>query len=307
MKLLLLVLALLSVGCNGGGGGGGSSAPAPEVTNVADTYTGLWAACVNDTGNGISTLYSYSISTNSVVSSYVYYSGLGCQVAGLVYDEKFVSSVTKSGNNYITSLVGVSSTSLSSGDVTYNNTNTYCGYSNWVLNAPKDILSRNCEGNTNSVGDSESYQMVKSGANLLVTGTAGTIEVYPMSSPAFNHAGTAIPDNTYSLFNGDYAYQFILSGASYTVSVYDIPRGVYYSETGSYSINQNIISFTMASETPNCGNTPGSSWALYYSPSALALIFKNVSNDILTAESHPVTALQFRNSYVGSGFVQGCL
>ena len=324
MKILLFVIMATLIACGGGGSGGGSSS-APggstaggssggssgggsEVTqvNIAPEYVGLWAKCFNL--SSISQLYVFSISTNSLVASYITYYGLNCQTADVGYMQKYVYQVSRSGDTYTNTLVGASTTSMSSGDVTYNNNTSYCGENDWVINVPKDVLGKNCEGVTSSLGDTGTNELKIVGSNLEITGGSDPFQVEPIERPDFNHSGASVYNGNYAFQDGNHAFFLEINNGSYSMSGYDIEGRVYSTETGTYATDGTIFIFTIASQDPSCDATIGDEWALNFSNNiGLALIFKNNKDEIYTAEDISWTEEQFRNAYVGSGFVKGCL
>jgi hypothetical protein len=316
LKLTSIVLLLIISSCKGGGGGGGggkneesdASPPEPVTYNVKDEHLGLWAACINDFGDNTSMLYTYSLSSYSLTSAFIYYSNVNCQTANLVFEERFVSEVLRDDTKHTTYLVGASSKSLVASDVTYNNTNSYCGFNDWVLNTPKNILGRNCMGNTNTTGDMGEFYLSKNGTALVVTGeTDNPIELQPIHRPNFNHSDTPISNGTYGVLYNDISYLYELNNGNYTIHAHNVKDSTYYQQSGTYSVSENIVTFTMASESPNCGTIVGDEFGLYYSPYAVSLILKNVKNDIMVAEALTWTSTQFINAYSGEDSIPGCL
>lgn len=310
LKTLVMIIALsIMCGCKGGGGKGGGSSDnlEPENYKVKEEHLGLWARCFNDTDDGSSMLYIYSLSSNSLSSGYVYYSGLNCQTADIAYEEKFVNEVTRFGEKHLTSLEGASSRSMSASDVTYNNNNSYCGFTNWSLMVPKNILSRNCMGETNSAGDMGEFYLSKDGNSLIVKGENDPLELHPIHRPNFNHAGMPISNGSYAVLYDDISYLYVFNNGNYTIHAHNVKNTIYYQQAGTYTTSGNTVTFTMSSETPDCGTPNGESFTLYYSPNSVSTIFKNNKDDVMIAESITWTGTEFVDAYAGSSVNPGCL
>ena len=52
-------------------------------------------------------------------------------------------------------------TSLSASDVTWNNSNSWCGETDWVLNTAQDVAGKTCDSNTNWSSGITGYGLYK--------------------------------------------------------------------------------------------------------------------------------------------------
>ena len=168
----ILVLApLILTACNGGGGGGGGGESSAQSL---ESHLGVWGYCENYDGNNDNILDSSvqayaSVGDGSLGVERTNFSGINCPSGSAEY--KFVENYTytRSGNTYSSILQYASYTPLSAGDVSWNNTNSWCGLTNWVLNNPQSILGRNCGGDVVNIGDTSQESIIRNG-DTLVTG-----------------------------------------------------------------------------------------------------------------------------------------
>jgi len=309
LKKTLTLLSLLTIisGCNGGGGGSSSNIPTPdpviENNRVLEGHVGLWGECVADTAT-TSMFRMYNISSNSLIASFAYYSSLNCQSSNIQFEDRIVYDLSRIGDKHQTNIVGSSSRSVSTSDVSYNNTNSYCGYSDWTLNNAKDTLNRDCEGRTNTTGPGPDISFSKNGVNLILSVGLTNITLNAFHTPVFGHNGTAPTNGSYVFYHDEIAHVITINSGSYNLHQANPRTLEYRMESGSYSISGDIVTLTQNSETPNCGNI-GSVKSFQYSPSPLVLIFRD-GESLVTAESFDWTPTYFAEAFVGKMTTLGC-
>lgn len=313
MKLLLISALLVLSACNGGGGGGSAPAatatpnPVPVQNYIVDEHIGLWAKCVNDAPNTRSLLHTFSFSRHSASQNIVFFAGANCQLANAAYEERFVYDVDKYGDKHLAFLDGASTASISASDVTYSNTNSYCGFTNWVQNVPRLTMDRTCGGVIIRSDDIKEFFLSLANGKLTITGmSANPIELQNFHKPNFNHTGTAIPNGGYVYYNSELANFYIISGNNYERYVKNSKTATVQKQTGTFTISGNQVTFTVGSETPNCGKL-GQMYSLKYSPSTFAVIFENAKAELLTAELLTWTGTEFGDAYAGFTPSPGCV
>lgn len=311
MKSFLALSFLLAlVSCKGGGDSKSTIAAGTvieDASSVKAEHIGLWAKCENDSSEGISMLRVYNFSSKSLIASFVYYSGLDCQSSTLEYEERFVSEVTRTEDLYTTYVVGASSRSMSSADVGYNNTNSYCGFTDWQINVPKPVLDRDCAGSITKPGAGSSFALSKNGDNLVLSVEGRSpITVSPYHTPTFGHSGTAILNGEYVTYRGGKAIVYSFLDNWFGTYEIDSRSGKEYYVAGTYTISGDQITFTVNEESAPCGNL-GNVYSMQYSTKDLAIVLKYGESDLAVAESFDWSPDDFSNAFTvpSSGF--GCL
>lgn len=298
---LSLLMAVVFVSCKGGGGGGGGS------TVTAASHLGVWSNCHDydgnsDTVNDSSTLALLSIGEDSTAYQVTNYSSIGCTSGQEEYKVSSSSSYTRSGNTYSLILKEETYVSLSAGDVSWNNTNSWCGKTNWVINVPQSSLGLNCDGITSNYGDIDSATAVRSGDTLSDGDTTYQLAV----GTDFTPAGQTIANGSYTFSNGvSFALFAVFNSGNYTVYRYDLENKLYNTETGTYASSNNVVDFTVTSSNPGGCNSGTSSRR--FASGSLAITMEFVAEGlILIAPKVYYSEAQFRSAFLGGGFSVGC-
>jgi hypothetical protein len=296
-----LLMAVIFVSCNGGGGGGGGS------TVTAASHLGVWSSCENydgdgDTVNDSSNLSLLSIGESSTSFQATNYSSTGCSAGQEEYKVSSSSSYTRAGNNYSLILKEETYVSLSAGDVSWNNTNSWCGKTNWVINVPQSSLGLNCDGITSNYGDTDSATAVRSGDTLSDGDTTYQLAV----GTDFTPMGQTIANGSYTFSNGvSFALFAVFNSGNYTVYRYDLENKLYNTETGTYTSSNNVVNFSVTSSNPVGCNTGSASRR--FAIGSLALTMEFVAEGlILIAPKVSYSEAQFRSAFLGGGFSLGC-
>lgn len=296
-----LLMAVIFVSCNGGGGGGGGS------TVTAASHLGVWSNCEDYDGNGdtvndSSILSLLSIGESSTSFQATNYSSTGCSAGQEEYKVSSSSSYTRAGNNYSLILKEETYVSLSAGDVTFSNTESWCGKTNWVINVPQSSLGLNCDGTTSNYGDTGSAAVTRSGDTLFDGETTYQLAV----GTDFTPAGQTITNGSYTFSNGvSFALFAVFNSGNYTVYRYDLENKLYNTETGTYASSNNVVDFTVTSSNPGGCNSGTASRR--FASGSLAITMEFVAEGlILIAPKVYYSEAQFRSAFLGGGFSVGC-
>ncbi len=301
----LIIFAIIFSGCNGGSGGGSSENNSSGIT--LENHLGIWGACIpkdfnNDNVFEASTYNTIMILDNTISEIETIYSGTGCILANQQYKYDVNYSYTRSANTYSLVLQNKVYTSLSSSDVTWNNTNNWCGWNNWVINTPKNLIGRNCGGYTDQIGDTANATISKGGSNLIVEGSNFSLLVGLDLSPQ----GHTIATGSYTYSDGTtYAIYATFSGSTYQVYRYDLVSKFYNIENGNYSSSNNVANFTTTTSSP-VGCISGSSSRRFATGSVAITLEFQEDNATLIAISTNMSESNFRNVYLGGGFSLAC-
>lgn len=300
MRLGLLLTLLLVAACNGGGGGGGSSSA--EVSHL-----GIWSECEDYDGNGdavneSSILSVATISSDSASLSQTNYTDIGCQSGDEDYRYMNVASYTRKGNVYTTSLQSETYVALSTSDVSYSNTNSWCGLSNWVINVPQNILGRTCDGESSNPGDIETFTAIRNGDSL----TIGEVTYVLAIGTDFTPAGLTLPNGSFAYSDGvSFAALAIVNSGSYSIYRYNLDSKTYNLETGSVTSSNNLANFTVTGSSPVGCNTGSASRR--FTTGSLGLTMEFEEDDlVIFAPKVTYTESQFRTAFLGGGFSLGC-
>lgn len=302
-KLALMFLSIAMIACKGGGGGVGSSA----VTEV-NPY-GVYQICEYDSDSDMSSRSLIYLNGNLFTETITYYLGANCQAGSEVFDERYIYSYSKTGTNYRIYLEGLTSTSLNNGDLNFNNTNSYCGYNNWVLNVPKNILGRDCAGTTLNQGDFADVTAVMSGTNLVVTSSERTVTYTQAGAWNFSPQGQTIANGNWAYFDGGIGAYLVTNNGSYTMTYFDPDTQRYFTENGTYTSSNNVMNLTVVSYVPDCGNDEGTTETKRFAQTSFSLAVEGVGEDDdvdILLEKVPYTQNQFRDAYLGAGYLAGC-
>jgi hypothetical protein len=243
-----------------------------------------------------------SIGEDSTAYQITNYSSIGCPSGQEEYKVSNSSTYTRSGNTYSLVLKGETYVSLSAGDVSWNNTNSWCGKTNWVINVPQSSLGLTCDGITSHYGDTDSATAIRSGDTLTDGDTTYQLAV----GTDFTPAGQTIGNGSYSFSNGtSFALFAVFNSGNYTVYKYDIANSLYNIEIGTYSSSNNVVDFTVTSSSPVGCNTGSASRR--FASGSLALTMEFVAEGlILIAPKVTSTEAQFRTVFLGGSYSLGC-
>lgn len=303
MKILIVLLLAVTISCNGGGGGGGGSSSAAQVSHL-----GLWYHCENYDGDSspgndssLERVLTIGDSTMSLVRTN--FDTTDCSSGHEDYNYQDGYSYHRSGNTYSIVLETEHYTPLSAADVTWDNANAWCELTNWALNVPQSILSKNCDGETSHQGDTGSFVAVRSGTSLSIGvlnyTLAGTMDVSP--------AGQTIPNGTYGFSDGtNLAIYITFNNGAYTAYTYDLRSHLYETETGTYTSANNVATFTITSTTPGGCSSGSLSRRFAYGSQSVSVEFTEI-DEVIMAVKMGVSEINFRNGYLGGGFSAACL
>lgn len=297
MPFFLLAFA----SCNSGGGKSTTSA----ISNSAG-IEGVWESCLNYEADSLSEKNIYLITDKVIQQVTTTYSGSNCIKGNEEYNYRYIMSYFLSGSNIHLSMESVTSTSLDPSDVSYSNTNNYCGYNNWVLNIPKNVSGRNCGGVTNSIGGSSTLSYEKSASRLSFISNESTIQMTLSSAFDFSQRGQTITDGNYVYFDGETGIYVSLDTGVYTVVYFDVATQRTYAEGGSFTSSNNILDFEVVGYVPSyCGNNIGERFQLPFSSTSFSLALKYPNFSIL-AEKVSMSISEFSTAYTGKSFTPGC-
>ncbi len=302
MKYYLIFFSLFLVSCNGGGGGGGSS-----TSEALTSHLGIWAVCdnydANSDGTNDSSLQAIlTIAADSASLMRTNFTGVNCVSGSEEYRFSNASSYTRSGNVYTTILKSETYVSLKASDVTWNNTNSWCGLTNWVLNVPQNILGRFCDGEISNSGDVDTFTLNRSGNSL----TIGELTYDLAIGIDFTPAGLTLPNGSFAYSDGaNIAIFGTFSSGNYSVYRYDLTSKVYNVETGTYTSSNNVVNFTVTSSNP--GGCFSGSASRRFTTGSLGITMEFTESDlILFAQKVSYTESNFRSAFLGGGFSIGC-
>lgn len=301
-KLSWIFLCLVLVSCKGGGGGGASSEALED-----STHYGVYQACKNFPGENVSR--RTIIYTNETLLSEVntYYSNYDCQEGNQNWDLRYIYSYTRTGNNYRLYVEGMTITSLSSVDLNYNNSNTFCGYNNWVLSVPKNVLGKNCDGDIVNQGDYMDVTAVKSGSTLAVTIDSQTTNFTMTGAWDFSTHGQTVANGNYAFFNGTIAAYLVIANNTYAIAYFDPATKRYFIEDGTFSSANNVATLTVGSYSPDCGTDEGSQVIRKFAQTSFSLAIEGMDETkSVLFEKVPFNVVQFRDAFLGTGYTAGC-
>ena len=96
-------------------------------------------------------------------------------------EEELSFSSGATGHKFTMNLASFKYTPETAADVSYVNTNSICGYSDWALNTEKDITGKTCGSLTIPVANTTYLSIYKLVGNNLYLGSFGTTGSYPNS------------------------------------------------------------------------------------------------------------------------------
>ena len=96
-------------------------------------------------------------------------------------EEELSFSSGATGHKFTMNLASFKYTPETAADVSYVNTNSICGYSDWALNTEKDITGKTCRSLTIPVANTTYLSIYKLVGNNLYLGSFGTTGSYPNS------------------------------------------------------------------------------------------------------------------------------
>ena len=108
--------------------------------------------------------------------------------SSLSIGEEVSFSSGATGHKFTMNLVSFKYTPETAADVSYGNTNSICGYSDWALNTVKDVTGKTCGSVTLPAANTTYLSMYKLVGNNFYLGTFGTTGSYPDSvnnAPAY--------------------------------------------------------------------------------------------------------------------------
>jgi hypothetical protein len=300
MRAGLLLTLFLVVACKGGGGGNSSS---PALVS----HLGIWSDCEDydgndDSVNDSSLLSVVTLAEDSVALTQTNFGSTGCLSGQEEYRYSNTASYTRNANTYTTILKSDTYVSLSSGDVLWNNNNAWCGYSDWVINVPKNTLGRSCDGEVANSGDVDTYTVIRNGNTLSVGETTYELAI----GTDFTPAGLTLPNGTFAYSDGvSFAALAVINSGSYSLYRYDLVSKVYNVETGTVTSSNNVANFTIIGSTPAGCNTGSASRRFTTGSLGVTMEF-NEDNLIIFAQKITSTESNFRTAFLGGGFNLGC-
>ena len=101
--------------------------------------------------------------------------------SSLSIGEEVTYSSGATGHKFTMNLASFKYTPETAADVSYVNTNSICGYSDWALNTEKDITGKTCGSFTIPVANTTYLSIYKLVGNNLYLGSFGTTGSYPNS------------------------------------------------------------------------------------------------------------------------------
>jgi hypothetical protein len=304
MKNKLMLILIFIVGCNGGGGGSSISTGGVKLTS----HYGIWATCSNDDEdsdgiNDVSFLKVMTVAAGSVALSETTYSDVDCNGGDELFRYSNTDTYSRSGNVYTYNLKTLTYVSLAASDVTWNNSNEWCGITNWVLNVPRNMLGKNCGDNTYYSGDVDTMSIVRNGNKLTIDGI--NLDLYVGTD--FTPAGLTLPNGSFSFSNGENAAMFaIFNSGSYQLTSYDLVSRKYMVEYGTYTSSNNVVHFTVTQTNP--ANCLSDSETLRFTSSSYGVTIESSGSDFfIFAEKVSYSESNFRSEILGGGLNLGCI
>ena len=298
---ILLLLPLIMTACKGGGGG--SSENSVTATNSIE---GVWESCVKSNTDSMSEKNVYLITDKVIQHVSTSFIGQNCVPGNEEYNYRYIMSYEISGSNVDVTIESVTSTSLRSSDVTYSNTNSYCGYNDWAINVPKNVSGRDCGGSTTSIGAHVTYAFTKTSNSLDFE--KGSIKIHTTLSSAFDFSqrGQILSDGTYAYFDGKTGIYMNLNAGVYSVFYFDMATLRIFGEGGTYTSANNLITFTVGEYYPTtCGTNVGETFNIPFSKTSFSLALKYPHISIL-GEKVTMSMNEFSSAYMGQTFTLGC-
>lgn len=298
---LFTLILLLAISC----GKTEKASGFKTTVSLSTAIGGLYELCTNLTDYGLSIKSTLLYNPPSIVEIDTFYDGDSCNSGSELWNQKYIMIAPDTSSVV---LVGAIVTSLSNSDVTDSNSVSYCTYNNWVLNVPKNILGKDCGGNTILYGQSLNISFSKSGTSLNVATENGSV-LYPLLKTIdFSDQGHTLTNGNYAYSVGERAFFFIFSSGTYSVTTYDKETFRYYREDGTYvSTPDNQLSMTVSSYTPDCGTDEGTTHIFAIDQTSLSLGIRGEDEtEGLILEKIPYTEVQFRAAYIPGTYSAGC-
>lgn len=299
-RLGYVLLLAFVIACKGGGGGG-------SVITPVVVANGVYQVCQDQTDDGVSFRSTVYLNESMLSEVSIYYTGLGCGAGNEDYEERATYSYTKSGGSYRLVFEGLTATSLSNSDLTWNNTNTYCGYNNWLLNVPKTILGQSCLGDTISQGDFQDVTVSNAGTGLVVVAPGGTFTYALTGAWNFANQGQTVSNGNWAYYDGASGAYLTTNGGSYTISYFDKTTMRYFTENGTYTSANNVMQITVGTYSHPCATDGGTTTPQNFTQTAFSLALQGESaNEGLLFEKVSFTQAQFISSVLSGGYTAGC-
>lgn len=165
MKVLGMFFCILTlVSCNGSGGGGGSSSSNDNLNLV-----GTWLAdCEDDSGE--SSQLEWVVTSSVATFRQSFYSDTGCSEGDKYEINDYNYSYETTATSFVGTLNSFEITLTDSSTVSSENSSSYCGYNDWVINVEKDVTGQDCDGLTENAGDSASADITQDENSMTLAG-----------------------------------------------------------------------------------------------------------------------------------------
>ncbi|MFT3770451.1 MAG: hypothetical protein QM820_33910 [Minicystis sp.] len=159
LGLVALSLSLAAAACGGSsdtggmGGSGGSGGSTGSAMTAGSDLDGTWeTACYQKTRTSLA--YDHLAFTGTFTE----YGDDACSAASAYHVSKWTGTVTVTGataagdTKIDLAFATFTSVALTEENAAFNNTNAYCGLTDWAANVEKDILGKDCYGFSIPVG-----------------------------------------------------------------------------------------------------------------------------------------------------------
>lgn len=297
MKFVAVVLSVLFlVSCNKKEGSPINTTTPPDL--------GTYETCENV--DGISAKTKVFLNEISMAGTITFFASTDCPTGQELFSETDIYSYSRNGTSFSLTMESVSFALYNSTIVSQFNTQSFCGYSDWVINVPKRAAGRNCDGYMVSVGDQSSLSMYKSKGKLVISDAGEKSSYTKVAGLEFNDVGQTAPNGSYVYYDGSRGVHLLLSSPNFQMVIFNQANKRYYIKNGTYTSANNEIVFSTVVNTPDCDTDEGTPVTRGFNSSSISLAMDSVETDTWLMEKINFTNNQFRDSYLQAGYTQSC-
>ena len=162
-----------------------------STTTTTTELEGAWqTSCYLDSADNHSYITTISVTGTNLEIKDESHDDSSCNTDDGIFASNFSSlfigeeisfSSGATGHKFTMNLASFKYTPETAADVSYVNTNSICGYSDWALNTEKDITGKTCGSLTIPVANTTYLSIYKLVGNNLYLGSFGTTGSYPNS------------------------------------------------------------------------------------------------------------------------------
>ena len=161
-----------------------------STTTTTTELEGVWQTSCYLGSDNLSYITTISVTGTNLEIKDEIHSDSSCNTDDGIFASNFSSlsigeeisySSGATGHKFTMNLASFKYTPETAADVSYVNTNSICGYSDWALNTEKDITGKTCGSFTIPVANTTYLSIYKLVGNNLYLGSFGTTGSYPNS------------------------------------------------------------------------------------------------------------------------------